>query len=90
MDGVQEACEETSRFHDETYVVNHEDQMAGQNDWHKRSQSGRTPFYGRSPYQKEKNLLDSIPFEDANCRFSTRSYHKGKYHVVLVSATKTQ
>ena len=65
MDGVQEACEEATRFHDETSAVNHEDQMAGQIDKHRSSQAGRTPFYGRPPHQKE-SPLDRTSFEDAN------------------------
>ena len=32
MDGVQEACEVTTRFHDVTYAVDHDDQMAVQSD----------------------------------------------------------
>ena len=33
MDGVLEACEEATRFHDKTTsAVNHEDQMAGQSE----------------------------------------------------------
>ena len=32
MNGVYEACEEATRFHDETSAVNNEDQMAGQSD----------------------------------------------------------
>ena len=62
---VYRSCKEATRFHDETYAVNHEDQMAGQSDKHKSSQSGRTPFYGRPPLQKE-SLLERTYFEDAN------------------------
>ena len=65
MDGVYEACEEATRFHDETSAVNHEDQMTGQSDKHKSSQAGRTLFYGRPPHQKE-SPLDRTSFEDAN------------------------
>ena len=32
MDDVSEACEEATRFHDETSAVNQEDQMEGQSD----------------------------------------------------------
>ena len=52
-------------FHDETSAVNHKDQMEGQSDKQKSSQAGRTPFYGRPPYQKEAPL-DMTSFEDAN------------------------
>ena len=65
MDGVYEACEEATRFHDETYTVNHEDQMEGQSDLHKSCQAGRTPFYER-PHE-EKIPLDRTSFEDTNC-----------------------
>ena len=47
---VQEACEEATRIHDETFAVNREDQMAGLSDLHKSSQAGRTPFYERPPH----------------------------------------
>ena len=65
MDGVKEACEEATRFHDETSAVNHEDQMTGQINKHKSSQVGRSPFYERPPHQKE-SPLDRTSFEDAN------------------------
>ena len=65
MDGMYEACEEATRFHDDISAVNHEDQMAGQSDKHKSSQAGRTPFYGR-PHHQEESPLDRTYFEDDN------------------------
>ena len=65
MDGVYEACEEATHFHDETYAVNHEDQIAGQSDKHKSSQADKTPFYGR-PSHQEESPLDRTSFEDVN------------------------
>ena len=59
------ACENATHHHDETSAVNHEDQMAGQNDNHKSSHAGRTPFYGTPPHQEESQL-DRTTFEDAN------------------------
>ena len=60
MDVVLEACEEATRIYDETSVVNHEDQMAGQS-----SQVARTPFYVRPPHQNE-SPLDMKPFGNVN------------------------
>ena len=65
MDGVYEAYEESTRFHDETSAVTHEEQMAGQSDKHQSSQPGRTSFYGR-PHHQEESPLDRTSFEDAN------------------------
>ena len=52
MDSVLKLCKKATRFHDEPYVVNHEDQMAGQGDKHTISHAGRTPFYGKPHHHK--------------------------------------